>query len=159
MQCRFVLLHHRLNAPLRISSRAHQILLGILNLILVQFQLRFCNFQFVGDRQFPFAFRFQFLRGQSRDLRFIVLQRGFRFHQVGLQFSSFRPQNRRVFRRAPQCRSKCQVHFVIRQPQRFLRQRVFIFPAGQQGQALRCSQRGLIDDTILCVGIFITRTC
>src|ERR1700683_5833230 len=83
---RIVIFHHRLDAVLRVSSGADQVLLGVVDLVLVELLLGVGDIKLVVERIFLVAGGFGVRGGELRHLRLVVCEGFLRFLKPVLYF-------------------------------------------------------------------------
>ncbi len=110
---RFVFLHHRLYAVLRIATRTDQVLLRIIHFVLAQLQLRLGQIEPVVQRILLGSAGLSFRGRKLRDLRLFRRQSILRLLQPRLYLLCLGGQYGRMLGRVEHRKRKRQVHFLI----------------------------------------------
>src|SRR5580704_663061 len=108
-----VVFYDGLNAILRVTSGADQVLLGVVNFVLIEFLLRVGNIELVVERVFFVAGGLGVRGGELRDLGLIAFESFLGFLEARLNFFRFRAERRRMQRGVAQGCGKADIEFVV----------------------------------------------
>ncbi len=153
----FVLFDHGLNAVLRITAGANQILLAIIDFILVELLLGVGDFELIFKGVLGIAGGFRDGCGQLRYLCLVAGQVSFRLLKAGLDLFCFVTEWWRMLGYVAECGGERDVHFVIGEPQGLLRMRALFRKSHKGCEFLSGFEWGLIDGGLIRRGGAIGR--
>ena len=135
----------RLNASLRVAARALQIPPRVIDLVLVERQLRLRQLEPVRQSLHGRRCSFGDSRRELGDLRLIRGGRAERLPELVVELRDLRGLRRLLSRRPPHGLGKRQIHFLVGEPQRVGGERPLLRRRRQAHQLLRRDERALID--------------